>query len=293
MDPSLIEEHIAGVQDLPTLPETAATLIRMLGDPETETEEINRVMARDPALTATILRVANSSYYGLRHKVAGLPLALSILGYRTVRNIVLTAAAAGVFKRKNKTPQFSPQAFVKHSIASAAVCRFLAKFSKDIPPDLAFSAGLLHDIGKLVMDQCFPEEYTRAVAMARSEGIATHKAEEQAWGCDHAKVGSMLARHWTLPEELCDAIEWHHNISATPNRNLTACCYMADYVCTVKSLTTPDRVKPAELDRDAWSHLKLDPRIMPDLLTILDQEIQEATTMFSAALADTDGPRAS
>jgi putative nucleotidyltransferase with HDIG domain len=286
MNQALIESRLADVRDLPSLPVTAMTLLQLLSDPETEIDDISKTMARDPALTATVLRIVNSSYYGLRNKVAGLPLALSILGYRTVENIVLTAAAAGVFRRKNVTPQFSPQAFAKHSIAAAAVCRFLARFSKDLAPDLAFSVGLLHDIGKLAMDQCFPAEYTMAVERARSLSIAIHKAEEQVWGCNHATVGCILARHWKLPDELCESIAHHHDLAGAPNRKRIACCYMADYVCAVKSLSTPDRFTPAELDREAWNLLRLDPRVLPDLLGILDQEIQEASLMFSAASAD-------
>ena len=283
MDQTLIESKLAGVRDLPSLPETTMSLLQLLSDPNTENDDINCTMARDPALTATVLRIVNSSYYGLRHKVASLLLALNILGFRTVKNIVLTAAAAGVFNHRNKTPQFSPQAFAKHSIAAAAICRFLAKFSRDIPPDLAFSVGLLHDIGKLAMDQTFPDEYSRSVKLAQNLGMPIHKAEEQVWGCNHAAVGAFLARRWKLPEELCEGIASHHDLAGAANRKLIACCYMADYVCAVKSLTTPDRFLPAELDRDAWTHLRLDSRVLPDLLAILDQEIREASLMFNVA----------
>jgi putative nucleotidyltransferase with HDIG domain len=258
----------------------------MLGDPDTDANDINSVLVRDPALAATILRIANSSYYSLRSKVTNLNLALSVLGFRSVRNIVLTAASTGVFGRKSRTPHFDSRAFTTHSIAVAATCRFLARFSRDTSPDLAFSVGLLHDIGKLAMDQCMPEAYSAAVERARDLHAPITLAETAIWGCDHAAVGAMLARKWGLPNEICEAIAYHHDMQGTPCRKLTASCFMADYVSAVKSLTTPDRFTPAVLDRDAWSFLRLDSRVLPDLLAILDQEIQDASLMLKGTGPD-------
>jgi putative nucleotidyltransferase with HDIG domain len=282
MNETLIADRLSTVEDLPALPETAMALLQMLGDPDIEVDAINRTLSRDPELSAAVLRIANSPYYALRNKVTGLHLVLSILGHRAVRNIVLTAATATVFARKNRTPQFDSHAFTAHSLAVAATCRFLARFSRDTSPDMAFSVGLLHDIGKLTMDQCLPEEYTASVERARELHVPIQVAERAVWGCDHAAVGALIARKWGLSKDFCDAIAYHHDMKNTPCPKLTASCCMADYVAAVKSLTTPDRFTPPEMDRDAWSHLRLDSRILPDLLAILDPEIEQASQMFHA-----------
>ena len=282
---------LRGVKNLPTLPQVAIHLLQLLNDPDSSIEDVNGVMSKAPSLAATVLRIVNSSYYGLRHKVSSLSHALSLLGYRAVKNMVLTAAASGLFRVRKCTACFSEETFTLHSIASAAVCRYLAHFSGVADPEFAFSLGLLHDIGKLTMDQCFPEEYYGAVMWARRNREHAHIAELGQCGYDHSQVGEALATLWKLPQDLSGAIGLHHNHEAIIGNDILALAHIADYACCVKGYSCYDMFIPVELNHDAWKRLGLDANVLPHLFTALGAEIDNAREMLASAVGTSAGSK--
>lgn len=285
MDCTSLDSRLGQIDSLPALPEVATSLITMLGDPDTSILKIKDTMEKDPALVASILRTVNSAYYGVGKKVSTLRVALALLGFRTIKSIVLAASVDGIFKKKTRTQVLNNHAFASQSVASAAICRHLAIITDKADPEEAFSVGLLHNIGKLALDQCFPEEFTLAVELAREKSIAPYQAERETIGTDHAYAGRILAEHWRLPHSLCDAIGYHHQLDGSPCPNITAMCLLSRYFCSVKHLNDATDASSGHLDREAWALLQMDPASLPRLLSVVDQVIEEAQEMFALVRA--------
>ena len=276
-----LDSRLAQISKLPALPEVATALITMLGNPDTNILEIKETMEKDPGLVANILRTVNSAYYGVGKNIATLKMALALLGFRTVKSIVLTATAAGVFRTKTKTQALDTHVFASQSVASAAICRHLASTTGKADVEEAFSVGLLHNIGKLALDQCFPDEFTKAVDLAREKSIPAYQAERETTGTDHAYAGRMLAEHWRLPPSLCDAIGHHHQLDGSPCPEVTAMCLLSRYFCSVKHLNDATDATTAPINRDAWTLLQMGPAALPQLLSVADKVIEDAQEMFA------------
>jgi putative nucleotidyltransferase with HDIG domain len=275
-----IARTISKVHDLPALPQITVTLLRLLNNPKSSAKDITAVMSKDPALAARLLRIVNSSYYGLKQKVASLTQAISLLGFRTVRSVLTVAAAQGVFNRRCKSPSFNQSGFVKHCVASAAVARHLATQTTHIDKEFAFVVGLLHDIGKLVIDQAYPMHYTTLYTHARDLHTSLAQAEQMVDGPTHAGAGAALAEKWDLPIELVDAIEYHHAMAQAMNPEVVAVLMITDYICSVKSVGAPDNFGQIHLEQAAWEKLQLGSNILPEILATVDVQIVQVRELF-------------
>lgn len=203
-----ITEKIIG---LPTLPTVVTQLISVVGDPASSARQIAQLVSTDQALTAKILKVANSAFYGFSREIATVQLAIVVLGIEMVKNIGLSVAVLKRFSEGKEHPLFDRQRFWAHSIGCGVAARMLAlKFKDRRIADEAFVAGVLHDIGKLILIEYFHEEFSEVLEKAESEGLAIVDAEEQVLGVSHADVGAWLAEKWNLPQSLVHAIAYHH-----------------------------------------------------------------------------------
>lgn len=203
-----IEEVVKHIRDLPSLP---AVVIELLSTMEQEDIDIHLLGAKivlDQSLTAKTLRLANSSFYGLQSKVISIPQAISVLGFRSIRSLVTACALTGSFAETTRG-SFNFKAFWRHSLATGVCAQLLARRLK-IHPDSAFTAGLLHDIGALVLATRFPDQYQSMLAYRTLHDCSTLDAERAVFGIDHALVGSTLARHWKFPLAMQSAVGRHH-----------------------------------------------------------------------------------
>lgn len=203
-----ITEKIIG---LPTLPTVVTQLISVVGDPASSARQIAQLVSTDQALTAKILKVANSAFYGFAREIATVQLAIVVLGIEMVKNIGLSVAVLKRFSEGKEHRLFDRQRFWEHAIGCGVAARMLAlKFKDRRIADEAFVAGVLHDIGKLILIEYFGDEFTEALEKAEAEGLAIVDAEEQVLGVSHADVGAWLAEKWNLPLNLVHAISYHH-----------------------------------------------------------------------------------
>jgi putative nucleotidyltransferase with HDIG domain len=218
--PLAIEEVIKHIGDLPSLP---AVVIELLSTIEQEDIDIHMLGARialDQSLTAKTLRLANSSFYGLQSKVTSIAQAISVLGFRSIRSLVTACAVTGSFP-DTANGSFNFKAFWRHSVATGVCAKLLAHRLK-VNPDSAFTAGLLHDIGALVLATRFPSQYEEALAYRKQHDCSMVEAEQAVLGLDHALVGSALAGYWKFPLAMQSAVANHHagGDSATPALDL-------------------------------------------------------------------------
>jgi putative nucleotidyltransferase with HDIG domain len=176
-------------------------------DPHLDT--LATMISRDQALTAKTLRLANSSFYGMPHEITTIPQAIAIVGFRTVRSLATTAALIGTFAG-SQPAGFDVNPFWRHAIAAAVCARNLAA-QLQVNPEFAYTAGLLHDIGRLVLVTQFSTHYEATMAWRTRHDSSLLQAEQAVLGIDHAEVGHVLTRHWKFPEAMQQAVADHHS----------------------------------------------------------------------------------
>lgn len=195
---------------LPTLPTIVTQLITLVGDPSSSARQVSQLISTDQALTAKILKVANSAFYGFPRKISTVQLAIVVLGFETVKNLSLSAAVLKRFSTGTELALFDRQRFWDHTIGCGVAGKMLArKLGYQIEGE-AFVAGVLHDIGKLILIEYFPKKFSNALDLAQKETLTISDAEEQIFGVTHAELGAWLAEKWNLPNSLVETIAYHH-----------------------------------------------------------------------------------
>lgn len=189
----------------------------MADDDRTSAMDLAQVLSTDQALTAKLIRISNSAYYGFARRVSTVREAVVMLGFKQVRQVAVGASLINTFRgSKGVDDPFDVDLFWGHSVAVAVAAEFLAKKTRAARPEDAFTAGILHDIGRLVIRQVLPQEFAAAVSMARSTGMPLHEAEMQTTGYAHDDVGRALGERWKFPGHLIEAVRCHHDERLTP-----------------------------------------------------------------------------
>lgn len=198
-------------EDLPVLPQVHSQALRLSQDPKSELGELKDILHYDPALTATILKVANSAYYGFSHKIESLKTALVMLGMGEVTRLIVSAAVVHAFPAEGVTARFDSNIFWRHSAATGSVAAALVNKLKLATQGDVFTGGLLHDLGRVLLATHFPAEFNRCLDFAEENDTPLRMAERQVLGIDHAAVGGYLATRWELPDSLMAMIRYHHS----------------------------------------------------------------------------------
>ena len=196
------------LEDLPTLPTVVQRILRATADDATGARDLQTILVNDQALAARILKISNSAFYGLRSKVTSLDRAISVIGFDEVRRVALTALVAKSFPDRAGIASFPLARFWIHSAAAAYAARAFAAGRFD--EDVAFTAGLLHDIGKLVVCQFFPKHFFLIAHYVQSLRLEMHEVESDILGVPHGQVGGILAGVWDLPPVYARALSQHH-----------------------------------------------------------------------------------
>ncbi len=226
----IIEDEL---QDLPPLPAVIMRVMQTVNDPTTSASDLNRLISTDQALASKVLRLVNSSYYGFPRKIATITNAVVILGFNTVRNLTTSLGVFNAFDAQGQKTALDRDAFWAHSMAVAVAASAIAKRkgigTKSV--EEVFIGGLMHDIGKLFLDQYFPDQYAIAMKLAGAAKISIWEAEKTALGVGHALVGKRIAEKWNLPPSLTAMITLHHQPAyAKEYFEITATIQAADRV---------------------------------------------------------------
>lgn len=199
------------VLTLPTLPLVANRMLQMVDDPGVSADRMSNALGEDQVLTARILKLANSSYYGYPRKIGTVRLAILVLGFDAIKDLVLSVSVMDMFRAGETGGLFDPAACWDHSLRVAAASRSLARILRWRGVGEAFTAGILHDIGKVVLHQYHARQFDDMIRHAKESGIDPQEAELEVLGATHAEVGGWLAAKWNLPEALVQAIRFHHS----------------------------------------------------------------------------------
>ncbi len=196
--------------ELTALNAVAAKAIQLAEDERTAAMDLATVISSDQALTAKLLRLSNSAYYGYARRISTVREAVILLGMRTVRSVAIASGIIDVFKLPEAGLDFDCDLFWAHSVTVGLVAEAIARETKLARPEDAFTAGVVHDIGKLAMVLVEPELFGKAIKLVTVEELPYGEAEARVFGVSHAQVGARLAQHWKFPEALVEAIHAHH-----------------------------------------------------------------------------------
>lgn len=201
----------AMVEEMPAFSQSVHRVIQLTSDINSDPRELVEVIQHDPILMMRILKLVNSSYFGLAQKISSINHAVVYIGINTVKNLALSTAIIGVLPGTNAAG-FDMDGFLRHSLATAVIARILARKAGVQERDVFdfFLSGLLHDFGKIVFAHFLPHEFNKALVMAREEGIHLYEAEQIVFTADHTQIGSLLGEKWRLPLPLVACLREHH-----------------------------------------------------------------------------------
>lgn len=250
------EEIAVRIAALPTLPSIASDLLSLDEMEDMDTGLLARRIAADQALAARALRVANSPFYGLQGQVVSIQEAIVVLGFRAVRSLVISAAAVQALATLKPDKHFDPQPFWRHSIGTAVSARHLALLAGR-NPESAFAAGLLHDIGQLVLAVSFPAHYAAIHQWIQRHASPLLDVERQMIGTTHAEAGALLAERWGLPAAIREAIALHHQPDDATADSLADLTHTANVLSHALALATPPDELVPTLSDTAWARLNI------------------------------------
>jgi putative nucleotidyltransferase with HDIG domain len=243
------------LQDLPSLPAVVMELLGAIDQEDAHISVLAKKVSHDQALTAKTLRLANSSLFSLQVKVTTIQQAITFLGFESTRKLILAAAVTGCFP-SGRCKGFDDKAFWRHSIATAACARILARRLR-VSQDVAFTAGLLHDIGRLVLVCAVPEHYAKVLVLRKQKDCTLLDAERQLGEVDHVMAGVALAQHWNFSDTMQQAIAYHHDPETQGAGFLATIVHVADAIVHALDLARQEDDLVPALSSVAWTALGL------------------------------------
>ncbi|GKS57377.1 signal transduction protein [Nitrospira sp.] len=226
-----VERLVSGIRDLPTIPTLYEELLGVLESQDSSAERVANVIARDPGMTANLLRVANSVYFNLRNSITSPTQAVALLGVENVKSMVLGFKVVHDVKRSSGN-QSEVQEVWRHGFAVATHARTIASMEDvgSVVIENAFLAGLLHDIGRLVLQTNLPKEYAAVAALTKEKGVSVSQAERDVFGTTHAQVGAYLLGKWGLRDCIVEAVAFHHEpmLCLQPGFSVLAAIHVAN-----------------------------------------------------------------
>jgi putative nucleotidyltransferase with HDIG domain len=270
----------AKVGDLPPLPHVASRVIELVGNPDTNAGDLEQVISRDQALTARVLKIANSALFGRREMVSTLSQAIVLLGFKTVHSLVI-AASTETFYRSTSI-RFKDKLLWEHAVATALAAGYLARDCRYRGVEEAFLGGLLHDIGKVALDINLEERYQGIIERVYNEEVTFVDAEREMLGFDHAEVGALVVKKWNLPEALEEAVRLHHRaMSSLVDPTLCAIVSLANSAC-VKLGIGLERLPKLDLaSLDVAVRLKMTAERLSRLLQNVESKLVEEKELFN------------
>lgn len=226
------QDIISRVGTLPPLPDTAVKLMEVINDPSSSVDEIVEVIRYDQAVTADVLKLCNSAYFGLSRSITSLNEAMLRLGTVKVLQLVMSVHTSSILANEQRGYGLDPGVLWRHSVAVALAASIVAQKINLTNVNLVFTGGLLHDIGKVVLNEYVAEEFGKILGLVKENRLSFVEAEHQVLGYSHQEIGGKIARMWKLPDPIVRCIRYHHDPGdlETPDPLIDA-VYLANCVC--------------------------------------------------------------
>ncbi len=264
-----LRRRLSSITNLPSPPLVFNQITKIINNPRTSVRDVAAIMSEDAAMSAKVLRLSNSAFYGARSEITGIRQAVLVLGLEAIKSLVLSSSVFDMFKSHKLDAEFQ-EAYWRHSLSTAIAARIVAQYhrvARGLDAEVAFSAGLLHDIGKLITCCFLPDEHKLIVQYRNENQVSDYQAEMAVAGHPHTLVGRILANNWKLPVSIQRAIEFHHfpMQDQEDSRTYSIIIHFANYLAR---RTFSSKI----LDYQGWSQLL--PEVHDDLE--LTEEVIEA-----------------
>jgi len=275
VDNELFNSIVLKLNDLMPLPITVQKIISLTRDPNTELRELVATLERDQAMVTKILKLANSSYYGFSKQIKTISHAVVCLGYNTIKNLALAASAAPMFKSSVMSYALEKGALFNHSHAVAVCSRIIAQKIKIPNPEEVYVMGLLHDVGKMILDQYSKEKFIDVIRLFRKGNITFLEAEETILGFNHGEIGAKVAFMWNLSDEIVESIRYHHNPQDADANNITVhIVHVADVIVEMMGIGLGYDGLNYEINQDSVGLLKMNDNDIEGFIVATMDEIQ-------------------
>jgi putative nucleotidyltransferase with HDIG domain len=280
---SELEKTIMAAGDLPAMPVVAAKVMQLVEDERATADELAKIVASDPAVAARVMKISNSPLYGCQRQTQTLQGAIMLMGFNTLKSIVVVAYLKDVFKPVGLTEKM----LWEHAFGAALAARVIAADIRQVNPEEAFLAGLMHDIGKLIMHNQDKAKFHKVIENCFNDGVSFEEAEREVYPFTHAEVGGCVLKKWNFPEVLVEAVLQHHTFDGTGNeepyqKSIIAVTSLANLFCM--KLGIGEREPSPELDLTgvpAVNHLKLDSERLEFLLDKFFEIYERDKSYFS------------
>ncbi len=275
---------VKDVDKIPPLSPTVAKVLELANDPLSSPTDLNRVISMDPSLTAKVLKLVNSVYFGLGQHVTSVVRVIIILGLNTIKNLALSTAVLGRMYKRKKVGSFDLEGFWRHNLGCAVVARELASLI-GIPKterEEYFIAGLIHDLGKIVLSEHATDKFMATLDHLEHNMVYYFEAEEDLFGITHADIGALLALKWKLAPSLVASVRFHHHPErAREHQKIVYSVHLANLICKKNQVgNSGDRLLP-EIPSEVLSVLNLSDKNIKKLSSGLEAELEKAMEFLS------------
>jgi putative nucleotidyltransferase with HDIG domain len=264
------------IDALPTLPVIARQVLEHMNNPDSSIKDIASVVSKDQSMSTRILQLVNSAFYGFPKRIGTISHAISILGFETVKSLILGVSVIDTFKVR----EFDMLNFWRHSIETAALCSHIAGKVRYVRTDEAFTIGLIHDVGKLVFMLKVPEEYKLLLEKHQQQGGEMWVLEREAFDLEHAQVGAQIAQLWNFPLPFINAMEEHHLVSSAEAE--TGSLKQIVYVSNVLTNLTEENQEQSPDISQALQAMGLNEEELLDFLDNSYEEVNDFLNVLSS-----------
>ncbi|HEB31095.1 hypothetical protein LCGC14_2907820 [marine sediment metagenome] len=275
------------IDSMPSLSITVSKIIEVTKNPQATAKDLNRVISLDPVLVGKVLKLINSAYYGLQNKVTSLVTAIIMLGMNTIKNLALSTAVLGNMKRDSSFKALNIDGFWRHSIGVGVLSKLIA--SKIGVPAIKkeeyFIGGLLHDIGKIPLNELFEESYMKAIRAADIKKAKLADMEKEFIGITHTEVGKMIAEKWNLMDETFECILHHHdpNMASEKNYKLVTSVHIADIYCNMNQVGFSGSRHVDQIGEHLLESIGINEALLEDLFDSMSAELDKASVFLKVS----------
>ena len=283
--PNNLARIIRNIDDLPTLPSAVMKITELANNPKASARDLAGVISEDQILTARLLKLVNSAFYGFPQKITTVTGAVVLLGFDAIRNLLLTTSVFDMFSGKTRKDKFDREQLWNHSLGCAVGAKIIGNYIRYDKIEELFVFGLLHDIGKIVEMLFMPNYFDRITSIVKTENILIYNAESQVLGYTHSEVGTMLAKKWKLSSKLAGVIAHHHKPENADKFLIeTAVIHLSDILCRALDIGSGGDNKIPPLNKTAWDILQIKTNALEPIMYEIENEFKDISLFTASAL---------